>query len=370
MTQNEFIHLSVEVERSARVRQIEGMFDLDADRQSSTQIRRLDRDALNEHPWNVGLIVGPSGAGKSTVAEEAFTDLIVDFEWSKNRALVDDFPTTVKVTSNLLTSVGLSSPPVWVRPFHTLSTGEQFRAGLARALAASEDEPIVIDEFTSVVDRVVAQVGSAAIAKQIRRSDKKFVAVTCHYDVLEWLQPEWVYEPVTGTLTWRSVQPRPLVEIEVRAERGSDVWPLFRRHHYMSAEHNRSSRTIVGYVKGSPAVLVSVLAMPSGTVRNAFRVHRIVTQPDYQGIGMGTRLLNAVGGAYRAQSRRLYITTSHPGLSRGLDHSPAWSMRRNASRTSRHGKELASSPISRDRLTNSFLYVGASDERLLGMLHK
>ena len=60
---------------------------------------------------------------------------------------------------------------MWLRPFHVLSNGEQFRATIARALAESAKgrELVVIDEFTSVVDRTVAQIGSAAIAKTIRR---------------------------------------------------------------------------------------------------------------------------------------------------------------------------------------------------------
>src|SRR5439155_19760773 len=50
----------------------------------------------------------------------------------------------------------------------------------------------IFDEFTSVVDRTVAQIGSAAVAKTIRRSGKQLVAASCHYDVIEWLQPDWI----------------------------------------------------------------------------------------------------------------------------------------------------------------------------------
>ena len=36
--------------------------------------------------------------------------------------------------------------------------------------------------------------GSAyAISKDVRRSKKKFIAVTCHYDVVDWLEPDWVF---------------------------------------------------------------------------------------------------------------------------------------------------------------------------------
>ena len=72
-----------------------------------------------------------------------------------------------------------------------------------------EDNDIfVFDEFTSVVDRNVAQVSSLAIQKAIRRSGggKKFVAVTCHYDVQDWLMPDWVFNTDNMTFTTYNVE--------------------------------------------------------------------------------------------------------------------------------------------------------------------
>ena len=64
---------------------------------------------------------------------------------------------------------------------------------------------IAFDEFTSVVDRNVARIGSAAVAKAIRGGTIgcRFVAVTCHYDVTEWLAPDWVIDMATATFTRR-----------------------------------------------------------------------------------------------------------------------------------------------------------------------
>ena len=61
---------------------------------------------------------------------------------------------------------------------------------------------VAFDEFTSVVDRTVAKVCSAAIAKGIRQGHIpcRFVAVTCHYDVAEWLEPDWVLDMATGEM--------------------------------------------------------------------------------------------------------------------------------------------------------------------------
>lgn len=160
------------VVRSPRVLQLEGMFDLPA-----AQKARLEWDVrlpLSERAWHVGLIVGPSGAGKSTVARELFGDAVVrDFAWPADRALIDAFPAAlgIKDVVGCLSSVGFSSPPSWLRPFGVLSTGEQFRATVARALAERHGL-VVIDEFTSTVDRQVAKVASHAVQNTAKRASR------------------------------------------------------------------------------------------------------------------------------------------------------------------------------------------------------
>lgn len=66
------------------------------------------------------------------------------------------------------------------------------RCDIARAILENKDM-FLFDEYTSVVDRNVAQIGSLALQKAIRKNDKKFIAVTCHYDVEDWLMPDWVF---------------------------------------------------------------------------------------------------------------------------------------------------------------------------------
>jgi len=150
--------------QTARVKQLEGLFDVPPSKRSEeTWTVNLP---IDEKPWNVGLIVGPSGSGKTTIAKELFgKHLVGKFKWSKDKSIVDCFPEemSIKEITLLLSSVGFSSPPLWLRPFHVLSNGEQFRVTMARALAENK-ELTVIDEFTSVVDRTVAQIGSAASA--------------------------------------------------------------------------------------------------------------------------------------------------------------------------------------------------------------
>jgi GNAT superfamily N-acetyltransferase len=60
---------------------------------------------------------------------------------------------------------------------------------------------------------------------------------------------------------------------------------------------------------------------------NYFRVSRLVVLPDYQGIGVGKRLLNFIAELYTSQiNLPFYLVTSNPQLVRGnLDH---WKVKR------------------------------------------
>src|SRR5262245_5293079 len=233
------ITVSTPVVDSPRVAQIRGLFDLTAEAKSS-----LHWDVelpLAERPWHLGLVVGPSGCGKSTIAKALFAAALERqtglTEWPADRAVVDVFPAKmpVKEVVELLSSVGFSSPPAWLRPYRVLSTGQQFRASLARLLAAAPvNEVVVVDEFTSTVDRTVAQVGSAAAARCVRRRGQKLVAVTCHEDVEAWLQPDWVYRPAEGRFEWRCLQRRPSIDLVVVRCQAS-AWPLFAPHHYLNS---------------------------------------------------------------------------------------------------------------------------------------
>jgi ABC-type dipeptide/oligopeptide/nickel transport system ATPase subunit len=149
--------------------------------------------------WQIGIIVGRSGSGKSSIAKRLFPEAyILGFEYS-HKCILDDFPDGMQTgeITRLLCSVGFASPPDWLKAYSCLSQGEKMRVDIARALCLDQ-KLIVFDEFTSVVDREVAKVSAYAISKAVRRQKgKRFVAVTCHYDVVDWLEPDWVFNTDT-----------------------------------------------------------------------------------------------------------------------------------------------------------------------------
>lgn len=142
--------------------------------------------------WNVGVIVGASGTGKSTIAKQIYGNFN-EYQYG-DKPIIEEVGVDKEcdVVCDVFNKVGFSSPPSWLKPYHVLSNGEKMRVDLANAIL-SDKEIIVFDEFTSVVDRNIAKIGSFATQKYIRKNDKKFVAITCHYDILDWLEPDWVF---------------------------------------------------------------------------------------------------------------------------------------------------------------------------------
>lgn len=347
--------------RTPRLLQLEGVFDLPPS-QRSVEEWHVDFELPGQ--WNVGVIVGPSGSGKTTVAREMFGEQLVDgWAWPEHKSIVDGFPAEmgIKDITGLLSSVGFSSPPSWVRPFAVLSNGEQFRVNMARTLAEMP-EMAVVDEFTSVVDRTVAQIGSAAIAKTVRRRVQKFVAVSCHYDILEWLEPDWIYQPHINQFELaRGRLQRPLIELEIKRVHHS-AWQLFRKHHYLDQACNRSARCFVAFWKSIPVAFASVLYFPHPKIKGCWRGHRTVCLPDFQGVGIGNAFSDYMGAVCRGMGFRYISQTTHPSMIRARALSPNWRMRQSPTYKRSLGMGMKSLKLDsvRTRLVASFNYVGAA----------
>ncbi len=405
---------SVAIVRTPRVKQLEGMFDIPPAERSGVQWEVSL--PLEERDWQIGLIVGPSGCGKSTLARKLFGAALVDgFEWPPDKSIVDAFPDSmgIKEVVGLLSSVGFSSPPSWLRPFRVLSNGEQFRVTIARALA-ERPELTVIDEFTSVVDRTVARIASAAIAKAVRRgnreeckpsqnrrcespaetsairnpptpdvpssrpSARRLVAVSCHYDIIDWLQPDWLYDPAAGEFQWRSLpggeegsptganeqrahafaRQRPAIVLEIaRVHRAA--WRIFKPHHYLSGELNKSARCFMAFVVERPAAFAAVIHAPDSR-GSYWREHRTVCLPDFQGVGIGNALSEFVASAFVATGKRYCSRTSHPAMIRHRAGSKKWTMHRGVSFGAKHSGKFSAFNRSAalTRLTAGFRFTG------------
>ncbi|HWE92911.1 MAG TPA: hypothetical protein VG269_02985 [Tepidisphaeraceae bacterium] len=217
------------------------------------------------------------------------------------------------------------------------------------------------------MDRTVARISSAAVSRAIRsgKIPKRFVAVTCHYDVVQWLEPDWVIDMASQTLA-RGRLRRPAIRLDVqRCDR--EAWQVFRRHHYLSGNLHPSAQCFIANVGDRAAAFTAVLPFPHPR-RPGYREHRTVCLPDFQGVGIGNALSAYVASLFAATGKPYFSTTSHPAIIRHRARSPLWKMLRAPGRVSRAGITDTGTTgmratLSLSRLTASFEYTGPSRPR-------
>ena len=287
----------------------------------------MNLDGLNSFDWNIGVIYGGSGCGKSTILNTLGG--VKEIEFDKEKALISNFDwLEPEQASRVLTSIGLSSVPTWLRPFHLLSNGEQYRATLAYTIAKANDGDIIlIDEYTSVVDRDVAKAMSFALQKYIRRENKKIILASCHFDIMEWLLPDWTYSPEIGGSIVRADLlrlGRPEISLQVsRVE--AETFDLFKKHHYLTEDVNKTYIFLLFEWNDKP-VAINVIGRHIGrnSVEKSFRESRIVVNPDYQGMGIGSKVSEFCAGIIKNTNAKYYTKTVNPALGEYRENNPNW----------------------------------------------
>ena len=401
------VHLETPLARTFRVEQLAGLFDVPL-AERVTHSLTAEVPGLDE-PWTVGAIVGPSGSGKTSLARAAFGAIHEPSPWPDDLPLIEcldrgaglwpaldkfgrpEAHPTIKDLARLLTAVGLGSARTWLKPYRVLSTGERFRADVARAVldAQSRDghrceavvesrseaaaqvnrysvpgtqysvqstnsaSPLVIDEFTSTLDRTIAKTASGALSRMLRRGGSPRLAVlTCHDDILPWLAPDWILDLGSNQPRLTHCQPSP-IEIPLRIERVPQaVWREFSGQHYLAGGLAASAtcyaafldEEAIGSGRGngidtivhSPISITQspILAAPAPVAfcavvaalgwKRTKRITRLVVRPEFQGLGLGTRLAESVAAIESAKGHRVTITASHPAIVGHCSHSPRW----------------------------------------------
>lgn len=260
-------------------------------------------DADIESDYNVGLIVGASGSGKTTLAESIYGVDSLHRVLDSSKPVIEQFPEsyTYEDCARSLMGVGLSAVPCWIRPAVTLSNGQKERAEIALQMAR-DDSIVVIDEWTSVVDRTVGKIMSECIQKWARKSEKRVVLLSCHYDVFDWLQPDWVIDCNKQTYTDRRLLRRSRQEkltFDIRPI-GRESWRFFSKYHYLSDRLPGGHIELFGLFLGDDQIGFQCFAnyVPYRKedrlygVKKKMHSNRTVVHPDYVGLGLGLVLIN------------------------------------------------------------------------------
>lgn len=289
--------------------------------------------------YKVGLILGPSGSGKTTLAKKMFGDDCFDDLLDCNKAVIDQFDGVKEYSDvvKILNGVGLSQIPCWLKKPYELSNGQRARASIAVNFANSEKKTIVIDEWTSVVDRTVAKAMSTSIARLLRSGDsnKQVVLVSCHYDIIEWVDPDWIIDCRSQSfldrtkLTLEERKKKEQLQFNVFRDSGNS-WGEFAKYHYLSKAKpcGKNYSFVLRDTHGMKVGFCNFMNyVPKRKGRDfIFHANRIVIHPDYVGFGLGLKMTNLSADMVRKMHPRskIYIKFSSKPMLRACMKDPKW----------------------------------------------
>lgn len=290
--------LKSEISNSFRCKMAANSLDIDVNKKSTHNLK-IENINIPEN-YNIGLIYGASGSGKTTLAKHLFGDTIFKTILDEDKSILDQMPESFdyKTCSEMLIGIGLNSVPCWIRPIKTLSNGQKARAE-AVLLMCQNNGIICIDEWTSVVDRTVAKAMSHCIQKFAKKQNKQIILLSCHYDILEWVKPDWLIdcnkqEFILPTSEIFFFNEREKLEFTIK-EVGRETWRYFSKYHYLSDKLPGGKIHTYGLFFGENQIGFQCFANYVPNVKGKkeiFHSNRTVVHPDYAGLGMGIILIN------------------------------------------------------------------------------
>ena len=269
------------------------------------------------------LIVGTSGSGKSTILRSLGESQQPKVEFYNS--VIENFSSPER-GEELLLACGLRSIPAWFRPPHTLSNGEHHRFEMALSL----DQGLsTIDEFTSVVDRDTAKSLALSIRKfyDKRGSTDPLYIASCHRDIVEWLDPDYIYDTDLCVLENRRsllrLGTRPELSLTIRSTT-PDYWRYFSKYHYLDTNMSRSVHCYVLLLGDKPIGFHAAIHSTNRDIHSYWRGHRTVILPEFQGMGIGTAFSDAIAEIYVSRGLRYFSKTAHPSFGEHREKSPLW----------------------------------------------
>lgn len=315
-----FINLSCNIENDIYTEYVYNTFDIQNRTVSEEKIKCPDLKPIFENKnINIGVIYGPSGSGKTSILKNSGLGTIIDINNlninESSKALISNFSWLSPFeAAHTLMSMGLSSVPSWLRPFHLLSNGEQHRAILALIVSKPDNTILLIDEFTSVLDRDVAKTTAHVFQKYIKKYKKQVLLSTCHYDILEWLMPDFIFSPLNNaSIEYTPFKKRPDIFLTIERTESSE-WDLFKKHHYMDEKVPACCAFFLFKWNDKKIGIVAIIQQLSNQFNNGMRESRLVVLPEFQGLGLGYTISKITAAIYTNAGFRYFTKTIHPAL--------------------------------------------------------
>lgn len=305
------------------------------------------------------IVVGSSGSGKSTILKAWG---MTEHEFDLDNQIYKLFESDKDAEYHLI-AAGLRSVPTWKRSLSQVSNGERHRAEVALAIAKGN---LFIDEFTSLVDRDTARALCVSLNKM---NNTQLTLATCHKDVLNWINFDYAYDTDSGQwLDKELLRQDREISLHIEPCDPKKVWGLFKKHHYLSGKINLACNAWVVTYNNKPIAMSSVIAFPSGNWKNGWRGHRTVVLPEFQGMGIGTRVSDLIAGYIVSTGARYFSKTSHPAFGEHREKSKNWKATsknkviRNDYKTERKTKEDGHKMKHVHRSCYSHEYIGINIE--------
>ena len=328
--QDFIVSLASEPSKSFRCTKAANALDIDVGKKLTHELK-VSADITT--PFSIGLIVGASGSGKSTLARQIYGSGFETPKLDLSKPVIDQFPAdwSYDQCAQALSGMGLTAVPCWIRPAGTLSNGQRARAEAALQLSSQSTvaKPVVIDEWTSVVDRTVAKAMSTSLSKHARRTGNPVVLLSCHYDIIEWLNPDWIIDCNTQSFQDRRAlrcERKEKLKFEIRPC-GRDSWRAFSRYHYLSERLPGGLTEVFGLYHGADQIGFQCFANYTpirGGQAVIMHSNRTVIHPDYVGFGLGIKLIDATSAYMAGRGFDVRAKFSSVPVFKAFRNNPNW----------------------------------------------
>jgi ABC-type lipoprotein export system ATPase subunit/GNAT superfamily N-acetyltransferase len=241
--------------------------------------------------YDILYITGESGSGKSSILNTISTpSKTVDIPTAPLFKWCGESVESQQKAVEILSYVGLSDATMFVNFYCNLSDSQKARARIA-LMIINGDNPVVVDEFLSTLDRNTARSVAFCVQKVLRKFGIRAIFASAHEDIIPFLKPSHVVKgrsyPSRFVLEKYNTKQDNIILDGVRLFYGDKH--LYKKLylgdiHYKGKYTGGTKEFLFADFQGEIiGCLVSIYRMSDG----GRRIARLIVHPSYRGIGVG-----------------------------------------------------------------------------------